>query len=77
MPLVGEMASQLSLLAAVHGHAGLLAVIAKLPEPAAAEGERLVGVTVNVQPLAWFSVKVCPAIVIVPVRAIPVFAPTV
>jgi hypothetical protein len=77
VPLVGETANQLSLLVAVHGQAALLAVIVRLPEPAAAEDEMLVGVTVKVQPLAWLTVKVCPAIVSVPERATLVFAPTV
>ena len=77
VPLVGDTANQLSLLAAVHGQAALLAVIVRLPEPAAAEEEMLVGATVNVQPLAWLTVKVCPAIVSVPERATLVFAPTV
>ena len=77
VPLVGEIASQLSLLDAVHGHAALLAVIVRLPEPAAAVGETLVGDTVNVQPLAWLTVNVCPAMVSVPLRATPVLAATV
>jgi hypothetical protein len=51
LPLVGETASHESLLAAVHGHEGLLAVMPMLPEPAAADGVRLVGVTLKVQPL--------------------------
>ena len=39
--------------------------------------EWLVGVNEYVQPVAWFTVCVCPAIVIVAERAGPVFAPTV
>ena len=77
VPLAGEMASQLSLLVAVHGHAALLAVMVRLPEPAAAEEEMLAGATVNVHPLAWLTVKVCPAIVSVPERAVLLLVPTV
>jgi hypothetical protein len=45
-------ASQLSLFVAVHAQAASLAVIVRLPEPAAAVGDTLVGLTVNAQPLA-------------------------
>ncbi len=76
VPLAGDTANQLSLGAAVHGQAALLAVIVRLPEPAAADGDTLPGTTVNVQPLAWLTVKVCPAIVSVPLRAVLVLAAT-
>jgi hypothetical protein len=53
----------------VHAHPAA-AVTETDPVRALAEMDRLVGEMVNVQPEAWVMENVCPAIVIVPVRAV-------
>jgi hypothetical protein len=61
---------------AVHGQSGVVVTVIE-PASGLAENDRLAGAMVNRHPDAWFTVKVSPAIVIVPDRAGPVFAETV
>ena len=60
---------------AVHAHPAP-PVTLTVPVVAPAAGLALVGLIEYVHPLAWLTVKVWPAIVIVPVRAASVFAAT-
>ena len=62
---------------AVHAHP-VPAVTLTLPVAAIAGALKLIGLIEYVQllPAAWFTVKVCPPMVSVPVRAAPVFAAT-
>ena len=71
LPLAPEvMVSQGALLVAVHAQPAA-AVTATLPVAPEAGALALVGAIENVQPVPWFRVKVCPAIVSVPERAPP------
>ena len=73
-----------ALLTAVHAHVPPAVTAIAVPAPPAAAIDSLVGAIVLVQlggggggAAAWLTVKVWPAMVIVPVRAAPVFAATV
>ena len=67
---------QVALLVAVQEQLLSEAVTVTLPVPPEADGEVLVGLMLKVQPEAWLTVNVCPAIVTVPDRAGPTFADT-
>ncbi len=76
LPLVGGViARNAELLAAVHGHPGCV-VSVTLPLPPATGADRCRGLSEDQQP-DWLTVKVWPAIVIVPDRgAVTVVAAT-
>ena len=59
---------------AVQAHVGELIVIVNDELAPAAAAASDVGDTLATQPLAWFTVKVWPAMVIVPLRAAPALA---
>ncbi len=69
------MVIQASLLAAVHAHPVAVVTLTE-PDPPPAGTVCEVGLRVNEQPELWVTVKVWPAMVIVPVRCGPVFAAT-
>ena len=76
--LTDVMVSQLILLLAVHAQPTPLEVKSKLPVPLPTGTEAPVDESVNAHPAAtWFTVKVWPAIVSVPLRGVTVgFAAT-
>ena len=61
---------------AAHGHAAFDMVMPALAAPPAAVALALVATSIAVQPFPWFTVKVCPPMAMVPVRAGPVLAAT-
>ena len=67
------MVIQSALLAAVQAQALSEAVTVILPVPPEEGYEVLVGVREQVHPASWLTVKVLPAMVMVPLRAGPVF----
>jgi hypothetical protein len=78
-PLLSPITTQSTVDAAVHVHAPPLTIVTvTVPPPPAALNCCSVGAIVNVQTCgaAWLTVKVWPAIVIVPDRAGPLFAAT-
>jgi hypothetical protein len=68
------MVIQDALLAAVQVQALSEAVTVILPVPPEEEYELLVGVREQVHPASWLTVKVLPAMVMVPLRAGPLFS---
>jgi hypothetical protein len=69
------MVSHDALLAAIQAQVLPVVTLTLVVSPAAGE-LRVVGVIENAQGAAWVTEKVCPAIVIVPVRCAPLFAAT-
>ena len=76
-PLLPEViVSQPALLAAVQAHPAVVDTAIEVPAPPAALNDCATGSIEYEQLAAWFSVKVWPAIVSVPVRALPEFDAT-
>ncbi len=71
MLLVQLIVIQLALLVAVQGQPSCVLTLTLL-EPPKPSKDALVGESEKLQVSGWVTVKVCPAIVIVPVRAAPV-----
>jgi len=77
VPLLPDViVSHVALLAAVHPHPEAVDTAIEVPAPPAALIDCATGSIEYEQPVAWFTVNVWPAIVSVPVRALPVFAAT-